>query len=107
MITLTSRFAAPTRSTFPTPAIPSNRRLTFFSTRIVRSRGENVSDRTASDTMGMALKSSFWMIGSSVPLGRMPRMAFILARASGVTSLIRSSRRNSTTTVDTPSREKE
>jgi hypothetical protein len=105
MITLTSRFAAPTRSTLPTPAIPSKRRLTLFSTRTVRSRGESVSDRTASDTMGMALKSSFWIIGSSIPLGRMPRMALTLARASWVTSLSFSSRRNSTTTVETPSRE--
>ena len=55
----------------------------------------------------MAAKSSFWMIGSSIPWGRSPRMALILARASWEASLILTSRLNSTTTLETLSREVE
>ena len=86
----------PTRSTLPTPATLSNRLLIFFSARMVSSRGERVADCTAREATGRALKSNFWMIGSSIPFGSWPRMAPILARASWVSSLIFSSRRNST-----------
>ena len=105
MSTLTSRLEEPTRSTFPTPGRFSNRRLTFFSTRVVRSLGGRASDRTARDTIGAAAKSSFWMIGSSIPSGSSPRMAAILARASWAPSLSLTSSWNWTMTVETLSRE--
>ena len=47
------------------------------------------------------------MFGSSSALGSWLRMELILARVSCATSLSFSSRRNSTVTVETPSREKE
>jgi len=105
MSTFTSRRDSPTSSTFPTPAMFSKRRRIFLSTSVVSSLGDRVSERTASETTGIAEKSSFWMIGSSIPLGRSPRMALTLARASWEASLIRTSSRNSTMTVDTLSRD--
>ena len=105
MSTLTSRLEEPTRSTFPTPGMFSKRRLTFFSTRVVRSLAGRVSDRTARDTIGAAAKSSFWMIGSSIPSGSSPRMAAILARASWAPSFSFTSSWNWTMTVETLSRE--
>ncbi len=105
MLTFTSRFEGPTRSIFPTPEMFSKRLLTFFSTRVVRSRGESLSDRTAREATGKAAKSSFWMIGSSIPWGRFPRIAPILARASWTASLIFTSSWNTITTVETLSRE--
>ncbi len=83
----------------------SNRFLTFFSTRVVRSRGESLSDRKAREAMGKAAKSSFWMMGSSIPLGRSPRMALTLARTSWAASLTLTSRWKRITTVETLSRE--
>ena len=105
MLMFTSRFAAPTRSTFPTPERFSNRRRILFSTSVVRSLGESALDRTARETTGIAEKSSFWMMGSSIPCGSSPRMAAILARASWDASLIRISSWNCTTTVETLSRD--
>ena len=81
-----SRFWPPTMSTLPTPATLSKRFLIFFSTRTVSSRGERLSERTAREATGAALKSSFWMIGSSIPSGRLPRMEPILARTSWAAS---------------------
>ena len=103
--TFTSLLAGPTKSILPTPEMFSKRLLTFFSTSVVRSRGERFSERTASETTGKAAKSSFWMIGSSIPWGRIPRMALTLARTSWTTSLSFTSRWNMITTLETLSRE--
>jgi len=101
----TSRSDSPTMSTLPTPEMFSRRRLTFLSTSVVSAWGDSFSERMATDTMGTAAKSSLLMMGSSIPWGRSPRMAPILDRASCEASLILTPSSNSTTTVETPSRD--
>ncbi len=103
--TVTSRFVAPTSLARATPVMFSRRRLIVRSASAVRSRGAIVVDRTASDMIGIAWKSNFWMTGSLMPAGRSRRIALIFARASCETSLILTSSSNSTTTVEKPSRE--
>ena len=77
------------------------------SVRVVRSRGDMVSERTARERMGVACRSSFWMTGSSMLWGSSFRMPLILARASSDASLTFTFRSNSTMTLERPSREVE
>ena len=53
-----------------TPGTVSSRRLILRSASVVSSRGASAVDRTARDTTGTALKSSFWMTGSLMPGGQ-------------------------------------
>ena len=104
-LTAISRLDDPISFALATPGMLSSRRLIFRSASVVRSRGDMVVDWTASEMIGIALKSNFSMTGSFIPSGSSRRTALIFARASCETSLTFTSRLNSTMTDDSPSRE--
>ncbi len=58
---------------------------------------------TATETIGMALKSMRWITGSSMSFGKSARMALIFAWASCWAVWMSVPRRNSTTTAERPS----
>ena len=85
----------------------SRRGLSCLSTQVESSSGESVVERAASEMIGIAATSNFWITGSWIAAGRSPRTALILARASCTASLTRTSSWNCAITNETPSSEVE
>ncbi len=98
-----SRLASPTRFTAPTPGTFSSRRLTSLSAISDTARGVSAGASTATDTIGAALGSIRWMMGSSISRGRSPRIAATLPRMSCDAFSVGTPMLNCTTMLDRPS----
>ena len=102
--TIISRFTPPTTSTFATPAIERNSRVTPGSASNVSCGAVSSFDDMASCTTGRSVGLNFCRIGSFISAGRSLRLRLIASRISVVASCMFLPNWKNVTMVAKPSR---
>ena len=103
--TRTSRLSPPESRTSPTPGTDSSRRRIVSSANAVSRTSGTFGFESASEMIGMALRSSFCTTGGSTPTGKSRRMPSIFERRSCAATSTGRVSSNSTVTCETPSSE--
>ena len=104
---LICRLRPPTIVTRPTSRTVCRRLTITWSARVVRSRTERMSERTAIDTIGRSSGLKRWISGSLTSGLNWTRTCWTFSRTSWMAVADGTASSNSATTIDWPSSERE